>query len=81
MASGRCKVVSRISNLIQGIWTCELSGLFYANDFLNQLKEYLTFYCISKMRYANTHHNVDRYMHGCKVIPCTKQKNLAADNE
>lgn len=75
MASGRCKAVSRISNLIQGIWTCELSGLFHANDFLNQLKEYLTFHYISQMLYANTHHNnIDRYMHGCKVIPCTKHK-------
>lgn len=47
MAYGRYKAVSRTSNLIKGICTCELSRLFHANEFLNQLKEYLTFHYIS----------------------------------
>lgn len=47
MAYRRYKAASRISNLIQGIYTCEVSRLFHANEFLNQLKEYLTFHYIS----------------------------------
>lgn len=47
MAFGRYKAVSRIGNVIQGICTCELSRLFHTNEFLNQLKEYLTFHNIS----------------------------------
>lgn len=47
IAFGRYKAVSRISNVIQGICMCELSRLFHANEFLNQLKVYLTFHCIS----------------------------------
>lgn len=47
MAYGRYKAASKISNLNQGICTCEVSKLFHANKFLTQLQEYLTFHYIS----------------------------------
>jgi len=47
MAYGRYKAAPRISNLIQGICTCELSKFFHASKPLNQLKEHLTFHYIS----------------------------------
>lgn len=40
MAYRRYKAASRISNLIQGICTCEVSRLFHTNEFLNQLKDF-----------------------------------------